>query len=205
MNQSDLAKQILSLHAFALAKKVAAGKPLTPGELETVRATAEGTTPGPQWAKSKVELAAALGVTRRSIHAWLKIPGNPGARSNGNYSVQEWRDWAMAHGRGHDESPDLAGARLRGELLKNWRADFKNRELRGEYLPIKSVKVQTAQAIQAAKTRSFSGLPRLVSLIKLARDDASALDVAKKELESVWRQMEASEWFAGTSHEDVKA
>lgn len=50
------------------------------------------------YAKNQVELAKHLGCDRRSIARYLKIEGNPGRASNGNYNVPEWQIWASKHG-----------------------------------------------------------------------------------------------------------
>lgn len=58
-----------------------------------------------RWADNKVALAQILGVSRTTIYNWEELPGCPGARSNGQYSVQEWRDFAESMGAELAETP----------------------------------------------------------------------------------------------------
>jgi hypothetical protein len=196
----EQANRILEANLINLAKKVADGGTLTPKELELVESAsteAEQPTKTPVFAQNKVELAGIMGVDRKTIDRWLKLPGAPGARSNGKYSVAEWKEWANREDRGSDDDAalDISAAKLHGENLKNWRIAFKNAEMQAQYWPKDVIRRVCAQAIQAAKTRSFSGLPRMVAVIKLAKDDDAALEAARKEMIQVWKQMESVDWF----------
>ena len=44
-----------------------------------------------------VELATTLGVTRRTLANWRKLPGTPEPTTNGSHSVAAWRDFVRAN------------------------------------------------------------------------------------------------------------
>src|SRR4051794_34364924 len=58
-----------------------------------------------KWADNKVALAQILGVSRQTIHNWGDLPGCPGTRTNGKYSVEEWREFADAIGAELGDTP----------------------------------------------------------------------------------------------------
>src|SRR5213083_1245686 len=57
-----------------LAKKVQQGKTLSASERNLLQSTLAGETP------AAVELAAILGVDRKTVQRWRRIDGNPGVR-----------------------------------------------------------------------------------------------------------------------------
>ena len=154
-------------------------------------------TADPALARNQSELARLLNVNRQLISWHAFKPEAPRRRADGRLDVKAWRLYLDTHARpgGASETPALTEARLQGELLSNWRREFRNRILQGEYLPKAEIFRVCGQAIQAAKTRSFSGLPRLVALVRLAKDDESALKSAREEMIAVWRAMESCDWF----------
>lgn len=202
---AEVAAQLLDANLANLRRKVESGKPLTTTELAMLRAASDG-RPAAQarvWVRTKVELAEALGCSRRTLANWMKLPEHPKTHPDGRYDVGEWRAFARSRGTlpsggvAEDALPemDTVGAALQGQLLTNWRKEFLNRKLQGEHWPKAQIRLVCAQAIQAAKTRSFSGLPRLVTLVRLAKGEEEALKAARAEMISVWRQMETCEWF----------
>ena len=65
----DVAGKILDADFQNIVKKVAAGKPLTVAERARIEARAAGSTESTAYAKTKVELADLLGVTRRTLNS----------------------------------------------------------------------------------------------------------------------------------------
>src|SRR5881392_2592087 len=64
-----------------LAKKVQQGKTLSASERNLLKSTLAGETPAAaEFAKNAVELAAILGVDRKTVQRWRRIDGNPGVR-----------------------------------------------------------------------------------------------------------------------------
>ena len=147
--------------------------------------------------KNVTELAAALGVSRQAIYDWLKLSGHPVRTANGSYMVADWREWVAANGRDaqKSDSPDMSRERARKEAALAWRAEFRNREMQGEYWPREMVKRVCAQAIHGMKQRLFSGIPRLLALVKLAKDDETALTAVRGEMIQALRCMENCDWF----------
>lgn len=138
------AKNILAANLSNLSKKVAKGKVLSGKEFNLVQSVAiDGTTAVSQeFAKNKVELAAALGVNRRTINNWVKIPGNPGTRPNGRYCVSEWREFKQKHGRfGDDQADEFDQPQLRAKnlLLQNQKLGIQVAALRNEFVPFSDV------------------------------------------------------------------
>lgn len=133
------AQKLLDAYIVSIAKKVAAGQPLSRQEVQTLEAKisssrdvdlgAEG------FAKNQVQLADALGVDRKTINRWLKEEGNPGAKADGRYDVAAWREWARENG--HKLGDDLDSGRLKAEnlLLQNRLLQRKLDILERAYLP----------------------------------------------------------------------
>lgn len=83
----DIAGKILDADFQSIVKKAAAaGKPLTVAERARIEARAASSTESTAYAKTKVELADLLGVTRRTLNSWQKLDGAPAPLSNGMWS-----------------------------------------------------------------------------------------------------------------------
>ena len=89
----DVAEKILDADFQNVVRKVAAGKPLTVAERSRIEARAAGSVETLAYAKTLVELAAVLGVTRRTLNAWQKMEGSPKPISNGLWPVADWREF----------------------------------------------------------------------------------------------------------------
>jgi hypothetical protein len=165
----DVAGRILDADFQNVVKKVAAGKPLTVAERARIEARAAGSTETTAYAKTKVELADLLGVTRRTLTSWQKLKGAPVALSNGMWSVAEWREFVRLRG--------LKGATKVGvneEALKARKllAEVEERELRiaimkGEYVPLHRVREEwiglVAQATSVLRAKFENELPPVLS------------------------------------------
>ena len=165
----DVAGKILDADFQNIVKKVAAGKPLTVAERARIEARAAGSTESTAYAKTKVELADLLGVTRRTLTTWQKLDGAPSPLSNGMWSVAEWREFVRLRG--------LKGATKVGvneEALKARKllAEVEERELRiaikkGDYVPLDKVREEwiglVAQATSVLRAKFENELPPVLS------------------------------------------
>ena len=141
---SEQAGKILKADIANMVRKVTSGRTLSTTERAIVRSVADGeSVPADGWAKNQVELAAALGVNRRTVARWRKVEGNPGCESDGRMNVGVWREWAKRQGHKFDEEDDkrLNKGRLEAErLLKlNTLLDLKIKEVRGELISVATV------------------------------------------------------------------
>lgn len=76
-----------------------------------------------QYALNKVELAAALGITRQALHEWMRMALAPRADAGGRYHLEEWKAWRDERGlKGSETSGELAEkakfVRLKNEDLE---------------------------------------------------------------------------------------
>ena len=135
-----------------------------------MQAQAAGSTETLAVANTIVELAAALGVTRRTINNWRKIPGAPEPASNGSHNVSAWRDFVRANSLKGGE--DSVGARTDALKARKLLAEVEERELRvavkkGEYLPTEEVRrswlVLVGKAIALMRAKFENELPPIMS------------------------------------------
>jgi hypothetical protein len=139
-------QKLLRLNLANLKKKVIRGGVLSAREIEMLKAEESGTdrdgapVSGARFVKNQVELASALGVDRKTIYRWFQEEGIPETRSDGRYSVNEWREWAENTGR--KISPDSINSgneRARNILLQNEILVFRLAVLRRDYVPMAEV------------------------------------------------------------------
>ncbi len=165
----DIAGKILDADFQNIVKKVAAGKPLTVAERARIESRAAGSVETLAYAKTLVELASVLGVTRRTLSTWQKMEGAPKALSNGLWPVADWREFVRLNGL-------KAGKALVGneEALKARKllAEVEERELRiavkkGEYVALTKVREEwiglVAQATSILRAKFENELPPVLS------------------------------------------
>lgn len=166
---ADLAEKILDADFQNIVKKVAAGKPLTVAERARVESRAAGSTDNTSYAKNLVELAAILGVTRRTLNNWQKIDGAPKALSNGMWPVADWREFIRLRGLKAGKVPIHNEEALKARKLL---AEVEERELRiqikkGEYVRLDQVRSEwiglAAQATAILRAKFESELPPVLS------------------------------------------
>ena len=165
----DVAGKILDADFQNIVKKVAAGKPLTVAERARIEARAAGSTETTAYAKTKVELADLLGVTRRTLTTWQKLKGAPVALSNGMWSVAEWREFVRLRGLKGATKADVNDEALKARKLL---AEVEERELRiaikkGEFVPIFRVREEwiglVSQATSILRAKFENELPPVLS------------------------------------------
>jgi transcriptional regulator with XRE-family HTH domain len=165
----DVAGKILDADFQNIVKKVAAGKPLTVAERARIEARAAGSDDTTAYAKTKVELADLLGVTRRTLSTWQRRKGAPKPLANGMWSVAAWREFVRENGLKGSTKPSANEDALKARKLL---AEVEERELRiavkkGEYVPLDKVREEwiglVAQATSVLRAKFENELPPVLS------------------------------------------
>ena len=165
----DVAGKILDADFQNVIRKVAAGKPLTVAERARIESRAAGSAETLAYAKTLVELAAVLGVTRRTLTTWQKMEGSPKPLSNGLWPVADWREFVRLRGLKAGKVPAGNEEALKARKLL---AEVEERELRiavkkGEYVPLTKVREEwiglVAQATSILRAKFESELPPVLS------------------------------------------
>jgi hypothetical protein len=165
----DVAGKILDADFQNVVRKVAAGKPLTVAERARIESRAAGSVETLAYAKTLVELAAVLGVTRRTLNTWQKLEGAPKPLSNGLWPVADWREFVRLRGLKVGKVPLGNEEALKARKLL---AEVEERELRiavkkGEYVPLTKVREEwiglVAQATSILRAKFESELPPVLS------------------------------------------
>ena len=165
----DIAGKILDADFQNIVKKVAAGKPLPVAERARLESRAAGSSETLAYANTLVELAAALGVSRRTLTTWQKIDGAPKALSNGMWPVADWREFVRLRGLNAGRVPVGNEEALKARKLL---AEVEERELRiavkkGEYVPLTKVREEwiglVAQATSILRAKFENELPPVLS------------------------------------------
>lgn len=165
----DIAGKILDADFQNIVKKVAAGKPLTVAERARIESRAAGSVETLAYAKTLVELAAVLGVSRRTLTNWQKMEGAPKALSNGMWPVADWREFVRLRSLNAGRVPVGNEEALKARKLL---AEVEERELRiavkkGEYVPLTKVREEwiglVAQASSILRAKFENELPPVLS------------------------------------------
>ncbi len=165
----DVAEKILDADFQNIVKKVAAGKPLTVAERTRIESRAAGSAETLAYAKTLVELAAVLGVSRRTLSTWQKMDGAPKALSNGLWPVAEWREFVRLRGLNAGRVPVGNEEALKARKLL---AEVEERELRiavkkGEFVALTKVREEwiglVAQATSILRAKFENELPPILS------------------------------------------
>lgn len=191
----EQARKLLEANSILLVKKVVKEKkPLSSQEIALLQAASRLPAEDKVWAKTQVELADVLGVERKTIQRWLKIDGNPGARSNGSYAVAEWRTWRVSRRGGEDDTPDQTKARAEQLLLQNERLRYKIGREKGSLIPKQVAQKVFGKLLLDAKGRCFSSVSRFVTLARIAKNNDEAHEEIRKEMIAIWKALEEAAW-----------
>ena len=166
----EAADKILDADFANIVRKVRDGKTLSTSERARVQARAAGSTESLAVAKTVVELASALGVTRRTLSNWRKIEGAPQPAANGSHDVAAWRDFVRAH----DLKAGKNSAAAPTEALKARKllAEVEERELKvavkkGEYISTEAVRQHwitlVGKAVALLRAKFENELPPVMS------------------------------------------
>lgn len=191
----ELAGKVLDADFQNIIRKVAAGKPMTVAERARIEARAAGSNDNTAYAKTLVELAALLGVTRRTLNSWQKLEGAPKAASNGNWSVADWREFVRVRGfKSNTKSiPHNEDALKARKLL----AEVEEREIKvaikkGDYVRVEDVRSEwiglVARATAILRAKFESELPPVLSGL-----DATGIQAeCRKAIDEVLRALQQS-------------
>ncbi|MBP7948903.1 MAG: hypothetical protein KA004_04545 [Verrucomicrobiales bacterium] len=164
-----VAGKILDADFQNIVRKVAAGKPLTVAERSRIESRAAGSAESLAYARTLVELAAVLGVTRRTLSTWQKMEGAPKPLSNGLWPVADWREFVRMRGLKSGPAPAGNEEALKARKLL---AEVEERELRiavkkGEYVALTRVREEwiglVAQATSILRAKFENELPPVLS------------------------------------------
>jgi len=162
-------ERVLDFDFQNILKKVKAGRTLTVAERARVQARAAGCTDSVAYAKTVVELADLLGVTRRTITAWRKLAGAPQTLANGSFPVAEWREFVRVRGLKTNQPITTNEEALKARKLL---AEVEERELKvairkGEYVLLADVRhdwlVGVGKAVALLRAKFENELPPILS------------------------------------------
>ena len=121
----EAAAKILDANWRNIVRRVSAGKTLTASELALLKDRASQTRETVTIAKDVSDLATVLGVTRQTIHSWLRRKGAPKADADGCHDVVAWRKFI-------DEAGLKGAVQPEGDALKARKmlAEIEDRELK---------------------------------------------------------------------------
>jgi hypothetical protein len=192
------AQKVLNKDFENLIRKVGSGKTLTTAERALIEARASGSSKTTAYAKTIVELAEILAVTRRTINIWKKMEGAPKPLPNGQHDVTAWREFVRLNGLKGGKG--LSGANQEALKARRLLVDIEERELRlaikrGDYLHKEEVRRNIiegmARLFAILHKRLEDELPPLScgkDAVGIREENAKALDEARRQ---------AYEFFSG--------
>lgn len=138
-SQADTVLEVNRANAIKQAvTKVKAQKPLTRQEVDLLQSIAyspeSGGDPSITVAATVVELAEALGCSRRSITNWRKRPGAPQPNPNGSHDVIAWRRFLHENHLDGSQPGDEEGLKIRKLLAEVNEREFRLAIRKGEYI-----------------------------------------------------------------------
>ena len=163
------ARKVLDKDLQNIIRKVAGGRTLTAAERARIEARAAGSDDSTAYAKTIVELAEILGVTRRTLSGWRKQQGAPKPMPNGQHDVSAWREYVRARGLKGGNDPGGNQETLKARRLL---VDIEDRELRlamrrGTVVALDSVRqewiTKVARARSILESRFLNELPPILS------------------------------------------
>ncbi len=188
-------EKVLDLEFGNILKKVKAGKTLTVAERARVQARAAGCTDSTAYAKTVVELANLLGVTRRTISSWQKMEGVPKPLANGSFPVAEWREFVRVRGLKTNMPVTTNEEALKARKLL---AEVEERELKvaikkGEFVLLEEVRrswlTQVGKAIALLRAKFESELPPILS----GKDAQGIREECARAIDEVCRTLHTAE------------
>ena len=181
-----------------IAKKVKAGKTLSKGERDLLQASISGGVPaGGEFCDTQDELGRLIGVTRKTIMRWRKLPDCPEPRADGRWHIPSWRMFKIQRqgDEDDDENPVAAVVKAKQILLQNERLEMKILAEKKELIPKVVAQQVFSKLVLRAKTRCFTSVTRFVTLARMAENSNKAADEIRKEMILIWQELEKGEWL----------
>lgn len=175
----EQAEKILAANRVNIIKKAAAGKTLTAQEVALIQAAAMDADPAPAVARTQVELAAVLGVNRKTIRLWQKLPGAPKPNSDHSLDVVLWREFVQRLGLKDGGTPEAEDWRQRLLQAQAERVELNNAILRGDYIRKADMKRWVAEIVLAAKNTLLK-IPDMAAQTCAGRDAAEISGILKE-------------------------
>ena len=193
---SDVASKILKKNLLNIVRKVQDGKTLSHIELNQIQSLADGGEGTKLWAKNQVELAEILGIERKTIQRWLKLPNCPQARSDGRYSVVEFREWATKTGRKViDDTTDDEKSRLEIRRLRTIceRLDLELEVTKGTYTSNDEVTKSIFRMIGAAR-KVLAAMPAQLAPQVVGLSIPEAEQRIREQVDNAMKQLHEGKW-----------
>lgn len=150
-----LAQKLLQHDTANLVRRVQQGQPLTPPErsmLQDMAAAPASLPSSPALVGSYVELAAALGVTRRTIQTWRKRSDAPRPTAAGFHEVEAWLEFMRKARLAGQCNPEEAELRLRRLLAETQEREMRLQARRALYVSRAEVRAEWGR-VKARVTR----------------------------------------------------
>lgn len=194
----EQAATLLQADLANLAKKVKAGKPLSKSERAILQSAMHGTGTTKEFVENLVELAAAIGVTRRTLQTWRKNDDAPEPRPDGRWHVPTWLEYKRKLGgvsSDRDDAVDGRKEKARQILLQNERLAMRILAEKKELIPKIMAQQIFSKLVVSAKSRCFGSVNRFVTLARMAENTTVAAEEIRKELTVIFRQLESGDWI----------
>lgn len=201
----ELARQILNRDAANLVTRVKEGKTLSAADRKRLASIAAGGTEAdPTYAKNITELAGILQVTRNTVSAWKKLPGNPGVRADGRFEVAAWRSFkATQKSGGRDIEGDAVAEKKRQIALQNELLAVKVTKLKERYFEKEVIEQWVTGMILQAK-RVLLGLPSALAPQVVGMDVASAEKILRDSINDALAVLHANPADAANGQQEAE-
>lgn len=170
--QADTVLEVNRANAIkAAVAKVKAHKTLTRAEVDLLQSIAYSPESGGDLsitvAKTVVELAAALGCSRRSIGNWRKLEGAPQPNPNGTHDVVQWRRFIHERHLDGSQPGDEEGLKVRKLMAEINEREFRLSIRKGEYIRKDSVReawlARAGRVVNLLRSKLEKELPPLLA------------------------------------------
>jgi hypothetical protein len=144
-----------------------------------------------KYAKTQVELAKLLGISRRTLCTWRKLQGAPKPLSNGMWPVADWQKFVHENGLKQEIEADQGDLRTRKLLAEIEERELKVAIRKKEYVRIEDVRsgwmTLAAQATAILRAKFENELPPV-----LAGLDATGIQAeCRKAIDEVLRNLQS--------------
>ena len=192
----ELVQNVLKKNIVNIARKVSDGKTLSSFEAAQLQSVLDGgvTADVKPFVGNQVDLATALGCNRKTIQRWLKMPGCPGAQSNGNYCIADWKAFARKQGSEvGGEKKDKGELETERLTLINERLAFELAKAKDEYTENSMVENGVKEMVIAAKKVLLS-IPAVAAPQVVGRSVADAEQILKEMINDALVQLHKGNW-----------